>query len=203
MKKLSLTFALALSASPALHAAPPAPTPVAAPGGELKLSPDNSRIQFVCAHKGAEPNPRTGTFKTFTGTAALDAATKSLKSLSLEIDVNSVSTEFGNLTAHLKSPDFFDTRQHPKARFASKSIAAGAKPGEVTITGDLTLHGVTQEITAPATIAVSGAGTTVVSEFTIDRTKFKMSNATDKIESEVKLTFVIGEKTKALAEAGR
>src|SRR6187551_3707466 len=73
--------------------------------GTVALSPQNTLIQFVCAHVGPKPDPRTGHFAKFTGLAQLDEAAKSLKSVSVEIDTNSITTQFDKLTNHLKSPD--------------------------------------------------------------------------------------------------
>jgi len=46
--------------------------------------------------------------------------------------------------AHLKSPDFFDVAKYPTITFKSKRIEQVA-PGQLKITGDLTIHGVTKE----------------------------------------------------------
>lgn len=171
--------------------------------GKTALGPDNTRLQFVCPHLGDKPDPRTGTFAKFTGSLESDAAAKTLKALSLDIDTNSIATEFAKLTAHLKSPDFFDTREHPKATFVSKKIAAGKAAGEFVVTGDLTLHGVTREITAPAKATFADGGVTVASEFVIDRSQFGMKYGLDKVDKNVAITFVIGEKNKIFTEAGK
>lgn len=178
-------------------------TPVAMNAGKAALSPENTRLQFVCAHLGEKPDPRTGTFAKFTGTMEADVAAKSLKSLTLDFDVNSLATEFGKLTTHLKSPDFFDTREHPKASFVSKKIAPGTAAGESLVTGDLTLHGVTKSITVPVKTAFAESGITLTSDFAIDRSEFGMKYGLDKVDKKVSLTVVIGEKNKVFAEAGK
>jgi polyisoprenoid-binding protein YceI len=154
---------------------------------DVALTPQNTKIQFVCAHAGDKPDPRTGHFAAFTGTAAVDGST--LKSITVDIDTKSITTEFEKLTGHLKSPDFFDVNEHPKAKFVSKTITA--KPdGKVEITGDLTLHGVTKSITFPATVSTA-SGLTLTSEFKLDRTQFGMNFATDKVEKDVTMTVTI------------
>jgi polyisoprenoid-binding protein YceI len=179
-----------------------AASPVAVHSGKATLSPENTQLQFVCAHRREKPDPRTGTFTKFSGQAEVDSSAKSLKSLSFDIDANSLSTEFSKLTSHLKSQDFFDTREHPKASFKSTKVTAGTKPGEYTITGDLTLHGVTKSIKAPATVSFSDKGFTLTSKFAIDRSEFGMNFGAEQIENTVSLTCIVGEKNKALAEAG-
>ena len=209
MKKLSLRAVMALALGTCVlplsfvDGAEPAASPVAIQSGKATLSPENTHLQFVCAHRRADkPDPRTGTFAKFTGEAEVDAAAKSLKSLNVDIDTNSVSTEFGKLTTHLKSQDFFDTREHPKASFKSTKVTAGAKPGECTITGDLTLHGVTKSIKAPATVTFTDGGFTLNSKFAIDRSEFGMTFGAENVENTVSLTVIVGQKNKVLANAG-
>ena len=174
-----------------------AATPVPVSGGAATLSPDNTKIQFVGTHSGAKPDPRTGGFAKFKGKAEVDAATKSLKSVSVEIDTASLFTEIGQkLTDHLKSPDFFEVREYPKATFESTKIAAGTA-GKATITGKLSLHGVTKEISFPATVEVGEKGLTLTSEFSIDRTQFGMTYGEGKVEPKVSMTVIVGEKTTA------
>ncbi len=202
---LAAVLGASLSSLAAQAAEAPAarPTPVAVASGKAVLSPENTRLQFVCAHRGPKPDPRVGTFAKYTGSAEVDASSSELKSLSLDIDTNSLTTEFGKLTSHLKTADFFDTREHPKASFVSTKVTSGAQPGEYTITGDLTLHGVTKSIKAPVKVAMQDGGLTLTSNFAIDRSEFGMDYGADKIENTVALTVVIGEKNKLFTEAGK
>lgn len=183
---------------------PAEPTPVAIEGGVATLSPENSKIEFLCAHAGPRPDPRLGGFEKISGQAEVDAATKSLKSLALSIDATSVWTQVGGpLTNHLKNPDFFDVQEYPDAKFQSTSVEpVDAGAGKYTITGDLTLHGVTKPISAPATIQITDAGLTLISQFSIDRTEFGMTGVTERVEKTVSLTVVIGDKTQPKAGGG-
>lgn len=61
----------------------------------------------------------------------------------------------GRLVGHLKSDDFFSVDKHPTATFKITKATAG-KNGEVTITGDLTIKGITKPITFPATVKNEG-----------------------------------------------
>lgn len=162
----------------------------------LALSPANTRIEFVGTHDGEDPKPRKGGFEKFSGKLEVDLVAKSLKSLSLDIDTDSLWSDEPKLTTHLKSGDFFEVREHPKAVFESTKIEPSTeKPGQLQITGNLTLHGVTKEITAPATVQIGPAGPGLRSEFMLDRSEFDMNYKPEEIENKVALTFVIGEKT--------
>lgn len=153
-----------------------------------KLSAENTLIQFVGTHKGDKPDPRTGTFNRFHGEAK--AAGGKLDSVTIEIETESLKTEIDKLTNHLKSPDFFDVRQHPKATFKSTKIEP-ADAGMVTITGDLTLLGTTKSITFPAKVTVEN-DVNLITEFTIDRTEFGMDYGADNVHKEIAMTVKVG-----------
>jgi polyisoprenoid-binding protein YceI len=161
--------------------------------GAAMLTPQNTKIQFVCAHAGPRPDPRKGGFAKFSGKAQVDAAAHTLKSLEVDIETASLWTEFDMLTTHLKSPDFFEVRKHPTASFVSTKIESDS--ASTKITGKLTLHGVTKEISFPATVEIGDSGLKLRSEFTLDRTEFGMNFDPKKVENKVSLTVLVGEKS--------
>ena len=159
-----------------------------AAGNSIALTEANTKVEFVGVHVGDKPDPRKGSFGKLTGTATLEAGT--LKSLSVEIDTNSLTTEIDKLTDHLKGTDFFDVKEHPTAKFESTAIEAG-EAGKVNITGNLTLLGETKPVTIPATVTADG-GLKLTGELSIDRTEFGMTYGEDKVEKMVSLTVSIG-----------
>jgi polyisoprenoid-binding protein YceI len=158
---------------------------VPAPAGAAALTPQNTKIEFVCAHVGPRPDPRKGGFSKFSGKAVVDG--QSLKSVSLDIDTTSLYTQIDKLTNHLKSPDFFEVRRYPTAKFESTKIEADQ------ITGKLTLHGVTKDITIPAKVEVTGAGLKLTSQFTLNRLDYGINYDPSKVEANVSLTVAIGQ----------
>lgn len=160
----------------------------AAEAGGIAITPENTTIQFVGTHADPEkPDPRTGRFKKFDGTAVVDGS--ALKSVTVEIDTLSLTTDIEKLTGHLKSPDFFNVNEHPTATFTSTAIEPGE--GAVTITGDLTLLGQTKSISFPANVSTDD-GLKLNAEFEIDRTEFGMDFGPDKILKEVQMTITVG-----------
>ncbi|MCX2738899.1 YceI family protein [Pontibacter anaerobius] len=80
------------------------------------------------------------------------------------------------LVGHLKSDDFFSVEKHPTATFKINSVkpiakAAAGKPN-ATITGDLTIKGITNQVSFPATVAVKNGVASAKADVTIDRTKY-------------------------------
>ncbi|MSR56273.1 MAG: hypothetical protein EXS05_01190 [Planctomycetaceae bacterium] len=167
--------------------------PVPLEAGVATLDPQNTKVEFLCEHlPPKQPDPRLGGFEKFTGQAQIDPVGKTLKSVSIEIDTESLWTQMPQLTTHLGGPDFFDTNEHPQASFKSTSIDV---KNAGTINGDLTLHGVTKPISFPATIKVGEDGLTLTARFSIDRTDFGLNFGTDSIDKKVELSVVIGDKT--------
>lgn len=160
----------------------------------IVLTPKNTKIEFVGAHVATDQPDRTGSFERFSGTATLADDGESLASVTVDIEADSLTTEFPKLTTHLNSEDFFDTRQHPTARFESTRIEAGDE-GQVTITGDLTLMGNTKEVSFPATVEIGADGLKLDAEFTIDRTEFGMDKFTDQVKPTVSLTIAVDAAT--------
>jgi len=86
-----------------------------------------------------------GAFKTFTSNLTVDDENPGASKVSVEIDVASVDTGEEKRDAHLRSPDFFDVEKFPKMTFSSKKVEG--KSEHFQVVGDLTLHGVTREVT--------------------------------------------------------
>ena len=92
--------------------------------------------------------------------------------------MDSITTDAADLTKHLKTADFFDVAKFPQATFVSTAIKAGGEKGAShTITGNLTMHGVTKAVTFPATINVTPDVATVDSTFSINRKDFGINYA--------------------------
>lgn len=198
MKKLSIIVCL-LFVTPSwgevATAKKPALKPVPLADGMVALSPANSRIDFVGTHEGAKPDPRKGGFAKFAGQARLDSSGK-LAAVKFEFQTASLWTEMPRLTSHLKSPDFFDVREHPKASFESTLVKPGKQDGTYEVRGKFTLLGKTKEVKIPATVAVTDAGVTLMSKFEIDRTQFGMTYGEGKVKKEVAIQVAIGTPTK-------
>src|SRR5262245_13157901 len=136
----------------------------------LTISPENSKVDFVASKVTRSHN---GSFKQFAGTIDLlnNSAEKSIVQLS--IDTSSVVTDEADLTAHLKTPDFFDVAKYPKATFVSTKIEPNASGGGThNVTGNFDLHGVKKSILFPATIQLAPDSVSVNAEFSINRKDF-------------------------------
>ena len=150
-----------------------APETSSAKAGEteaLAITPENSKLEFE-----ASKVTRThhGSFKQFSGQIDLAKNVTDSK-VSIDIQTGSVEADDPQLTAHLKTPDFFDVAKFPKATFTSTKIdaVAGGAANTYTVTGNLDLHGAKKSISFPATIQTTADNVSVDAEFAINRKDF-------------------------------
>ncbi len=109
-----------------------------------QIDATHSTLQFSVRHLMVS-NVR-GTFSGVTGTVSYDPDKPADTAIDATIDVNTVNTNDEKRDGHLKSPDFFDTAQFPQMKFKSKKVESVSSDSQ-KVTGDLTLHGVTKEVT--------------------------------------------------------
>ncbi|HEY2787559.1 MAG TPA: YceI family protein, partial [Fimbriiglobus sp.] len=110
----------------------------------FKLTGENTKIEFTGTKKNGK---HVGGFKKLSGTATVDGGAIALD---VEIDTASIYTDTDGLTKHLKTSDFFNVKDNPKATFKSTKIEKTDTGYKVT--GDFTLLGKKKEISFPATI---------------------------------------------------
>ena len=108
-----------------------------------KVDHDHSTVGFQVAHMVVSKT--NGKFTEYTGVVEMDPEAMEFKSIEATIQTESVNTDHQKRDDHLRSPDFFDVKAHPTMTYTMKSYK---KTGDsYTAVGDLTLLGVTKEIT--------------------------------------------------------
>jgi polyisoprenoid-binding protein YceI len=90
-----------------------------------------------------------GRFDKFSGTFSYDDKNPDASKVKIEIDTTSVDTNHAERDKHLRGADLLDTEMFPTATFESTSVKASG-PDKAAITGKLTLHGVTKDVTIDA-----------------------------------------------------
>ena len=163
------------------------------------ISPTNSRISFVGIHVGDDPKPRLGGFKQLQGYAVVDPGSNTINSIVIDINVDSVWTQFEKLTGHLKNADFFDTATFPSARFASTAVNTGEN-GQCEITGELTLHGQTKAVSFPAQYRLQNGGLLLAAKFQLDRSQFGMDQMLSGVDKMVEVEIFVGQQTNPSVE---
>jgi polyisoprenoid-binding protein YceI len=114
----------------------------------------HASINFRIKHLGF--SWLTGRFDKFSGNFTYDDKNPDASKVKIEIDTTSVDTNFAERDKHLRGADLLDVDMFPTAAFESTSVKSSA-PDKATITGQLTLHGVTKEVTIDAERIGGGA----------------------------------------------
>ena len=172
----------------------------------LKVDLASSSVTWV----GTKPTGKhNGTFNLSDG--ALSVKGNEVVGGKFTIDINTLKVldipaedeSNGKLTKHLKSPDFFDVEKFPTATFEVVSVEAfkadATKNEEKdkeyvlenpthTITGNLTLKGVSKSITFPAIVKVDDGKVDAEAKFNINRNDWGMEYGTD--EAKLKDKFI-------------
>jgi len=136
---LLAAFVLAVSSLPAAATVP------ANASGTYSIDKAHSEVGFQVRHFVSKVR---GSFGDFTGTIQVDAAKPEASRVEFTVKVSSIDTNEPKRDAHLRSADFFDAEKHPEIRFVGKKIAPAGE-GKYDVTGDLTMRGVTKEVTLP------------------------------------------------------
>ena len=156
------------------EAVPVAAASPAKAGERYLITPENSKVEFIGSKVTGSHN---GSFKRFSGTIDFNGQPETSQ-VKITIDTASIEADDPNLTKHLQTPDFFDVAKFPQVTFESTAIKAGGDKGAShTVTGNLTMHGVTKSIAFPATIAAAPNAITVDSTFSINRKDFGINYA--------------------------
>lgn len=119
-----------------------------------QLDTSHSGIQFGVKHMLVATT--RGRFTDYAVDAAVDERDVTQSHAVVTINAASVETGDERRDGHLKSADFFDVEQFPTITFASRRIEP-AKNGEFKLIGDLTIRGITKEVTLDAEVAAPTA----------------------------------------------
>jgi polyisoprenoid-binding protein YceI len=113
-----------------------------------EVDPAHSTVQFSAKHLLI--STVSGKFKEFSGTIVYDPQDVTKSSVTGTIKTASLDTGVADRDNHLRSADFFDVEKFPDITFKSTKIE---KSGDgATVTGDLTIKGVTKQVKFPATV---------------------------------------------------
>ena len=131
------------------------------------VDPERSTIDWTAKKVGGG---HTGTIKITSGNLIHNG--KSLTKGMFLINMSSITSDNAKLTTHLKSDDFFSTEKNPNSKFEILKVTpVGAD--RVNISGNLTIKGISQPISFPATVKTQkNIVVAVANNIRVDRTKY-------------------------------
>lgn len=139
MKKTLLASALTLAVA--------SPFAAAEQSGTYSFDKNDAHqfITFEVSHLGF--STLYGRFNDFDGEFVYDADNPENSSVNVTIKTASVDSNHAERDKHLRSKDFFHVDEYPEATFRSTRVEIGDDGDEADVTGELTLRGVTREVT--------------------------------------------------------
>jgi polyisoprenoid-binding protein YceI len=182
----ALTLAISMAAARAAQAAPEV----------YDLDPAHFSIVFSVSHMNMSYT--YGMFKKAQGRFVLDRQDPAACQFQMTIDAGSIDTNNAQRDEHLKGPDFLDTVQFPQITFQSTSCTLDNRQQQgivYLVTGNLTMHGVTRQVTLPIQMLGEGPGAGgrsynagFVTQFELKRSEFGMTNLLNMVGDAVGIT---------------
>lgn len=153
----------------------------------------HTNIQFSWDHFGFSTT--SAEFEEFSGELQFDPEDHANSSVEVTIDLDSVDSGFDTFNGHLREkPEWFNTEQYPEATFTSTGIEA-VGDNRLHVTGDLTLKGVTKEVTLDTTINKIGQHPVTNAKTigfdattTVSRSAFNMGKYAPSVSDEVTIS---------------
>lgn len=144
MRRSIAVASLALALVQQASAQTVATDPRQAPAGTYQLEPRHTQVLFAIQHFGI--TDYYGRFDKASGTLDFNPGDPASSHVDVDIDTASVDTKSQELTTEIQSASVFDAAQFPQATFKSTS-ATRTGPNSGTVTGDLTIKGITKPVT--------------------------------------------------------
>lgn len=156
-----------------------------------QVDPAHSASQFSVRHMGI--STVRGVFEKTAGTVVYDPGDPTKTQIDVTIDSSSVNTRVQMRDNDLRSPNFLDVAKYPAITFKSKRTEIEG-PGKLRIVGDLTIHGVSKEVTleveGPSAVVNDPKGTSHMgAEATtkIDRKDFGVNGSPSMVGDEISI----------------
>jgi polyisoprenoid-binding protein YceI len=152
------------------------------PSDHFEVSEKGHSIDF----KSKDPS---GSFDEIKGEIDFDENNIGSSKFNLKIDVSSINTGNGMMNKKAQTQEWFDAKKYPEMKF--KSTKVEKKDNELTITGDLTIRGITKTYSIPASYIKTGDKITFKGKFNVNRIEFKVGKKSEAVPDIMKVSYVV------------
>ncbi|PCJ63095.1 MAG: hypothetical protein COA73_05815 [Candidatus Hydrogenedentota bacterium] len=138
----------------------------------------------------------SGGWSKYDGTIIIPDGDFTKANVTINIDMTSTYSDDADLTKKLVSEDFFEVDKYPTSTFISTSIKGEGE--EFDVSGNLTLHGITKNLTFPVLLELNDSKLIVEAEFSFNRKDFDVNYnglADDLIRDKVLMVFYVEANT--------
>ena len=126
-----------------------------------------------------------GEFQGLKGSIKWDAANPSSSSFDVSVDVNTINTAIDLRDQDLKEEKWFDASKYPTINFKSTNVTA------TNVTGDLTIKGVTKQVSFPFTVTSVASGYRFEGSFPLNRRDFGVGGSSFTLSDNVQVMLKI------------
>jgi polyisoprenoid-binding protein YceI len=133
-----------------------------------RVQPERSAVTFTFKQMGV---PVEGSFKRLAGQIRFDPANPTAGRAEIEIDLAGVDVGSAEGNEELAGRPWFDTKRHPRARLVATSVES-LGGGRLAVTGQLTIKGVTKEVSVPAAFREEGGSAVLEGGFVLRRADY-------------------------------
>ncbi|MEO6316127.1 MAG: YceI family protein [Chitinophagaceae bacterium] len=152
---------------------------------------EKSTVKFAIKNFGINTS---GNFKGLEGTIEFDKASPEKSDFSISIDAATVNTGNDSRDSHLREAAYFDVEKHPKITFKSEKITG--KGSDFTVSGKLTIKGITQKISIPFKSVANDGGMLFEGSFQLNRRDFNVGKNSAVLGDNVTVTLAVFAKKK-------
>jgi len=153
---------------------------------QYKPVDDKSEVKFTVKNFGLNTS---GTLSSLKGTIKFDPSNLSSASFNVSVDVNTINTGISMRDNHLKGKEYFYTEKYSNISF----VSTGVKPANdgYILTGQLTIKGVSKDISFPFTAVVQNGGMLFTGNFSIDRKDFDVGGGSAVLSNNVDVSLKV------------
>ncbi len=150
------------------------------------IQPEASEVTFKATSRLMNAD---GRFSRLRGHVVVDPENSATAKIVISIEAASIDTGIGIRDRHLRSVDFFDVGRFPTISFESVGVDAAGR--RATVTGKLTMHGVTRDIAVPVDVQITSTALVATGEFVVNRGDYGMNynSYLNPIGNEVRVAF--------------
>jgi len=152
---------------------------------------NGSKVHFVIDNFGIATG---GDFTGLTGTIKFDPADLANADFDVSVDASTVNTDITARDNHLRRSEYLDVKNYPKLSFKSTRVTKASKDGYVYMFGNITIKGVTKEVSFPFTATPKDGGYQFEGSFKLNRRDFGVGGNSISLSDEVTITLSISAK---------
>lgn len=153
--------------------------------GDLRPVDTNEAVTFTIKNFGINTS---GGIKGLRGIIKWDAANPSASVFNVTVDATTINTGIEMRDNHLKKDEYFDVEKYPVISFVSTTVSAS------NLTGNLTIKGVTKEISFPFTVKPSNGGYLFEGTFVLNRKDFGIGGGSVSLSNSVTVNLKVQAK---------